>query len=328
MASASVLQKLQSRAKQAETMIQELKSQIDNLRQSAAISISKSEEDKLKQENEKLRDEISQLKVQLIMAEIRNGVRQYQIPINRSVVKCEDNSKSKEASPAAATEAKVAAEAKKAGGDNQGEKGDQKGKGEKKGKKGETKPKQSDEAEPKAKKGKSEPKVPAAEEKMDVSRLDFRIGKIVDVKKHEGADSLYVESVDLGEGRNRTVVSGLVKFVPLEQMQDRVAVFMCNLKPAKMRGVLSEAMIMCASTPEKVEILIPPAGSQIGDKVTVADYPGTPDVQLNPKKKVWETLKPDLRVDANKVATYKGAPLQVEGKGAIVSPSLADVQIQ
>ena len=57
-------------------------------------------------------------------------------------------------------------------------------------------------------------------------------------------------------------------------MQNRVAVFMCNLKPAKMRGVLSEAMIMCASTPEKVEILQVPNGAAIGDKVVVTEYPG------------------------------------------------------
>jgi len=63
---------------------------------------------------------------------------------------------------------------------------------------------------------------------------------------------LYVEEVDLGEGKNRTIVSGLVKHVPIEEMQDRIAIFMCNLKPAKMRGVLSEGMLMCASTPEKV----------------------------------------------------------------------------
>jgi tRNA-binding EMAP/Myf-like protein len=35
-------------------------------------------------------------------------------------------------------------------------------------------------------------------------------------------------------------------------MQDRIAIFMCNLKPAKMRGITSEGMLMCASTPEKV----------------------------------------------------------------------------
>lgn len=58
--------------------------------------------------------------------------------------------------------------------------------------------------------------------------------------------------MDLGEGKNRTIVSGLVKHVPIEEMQNRIAIFMCNLKPAKMRGVLSEGMLMCASTPEKV----------------------------------------------------------------------------
>lgn len=52
----------------------------------------------------------------------------------------------------------------------------------------------------------------------DVSRLDMRVGRIVKAEKHPDADALYVEEVDLGEGKNRTVVSGLVKHVPLEQV--------------------------------------------------------------------------------------------------------------
>jgi tRNA-binding EMAP/Myf-like protein len=60
-------------------------------------------------------------------------------------------------------------------------------------------------------------------------------------------------------------------------MQDKVAVFMCNLKPAKMRGILSEAMIMCASTPEKVEILNVPQDSNIGDRVYAEGYSGKID---------------------------------------------------
>lgn len=55
---------------------------------------------------------------------------------------------------------------------------------------------------------------------LDVSRLEIRVGKIVKVDKHPDADSLYVEQIDLGEPTGpRTVVSGLVKFVPIEQMQ-------------------------------------------------------------------------------------------------------------
>ncbi len=57
-------------------------------------------------------------------------------------------------------------------------------------------------------------------------------------------------------------------------MQDRLAIFICNLKPAKMRGVLSEGMIMCASTPEKVEIIVPPEGVVIGDRVSVDGFAG------------------------------------------------------
>lgn len=49
-------------------------------------------------------------------------------------------------------------------------------------------------------------------------------------------------------------------------MQDRLVVCVCNLKPAKLRGILSEAMVLCASTPEKVELMLAPPGAQIGDR--------------------------------------------------------------
>ena len=57
-------------------------------------------------------------------------------------------------------------------------------------------------------------------------------------------------------------------------MQDRKAIFCCNLKPAKMRGILSEGMIMCGSTPEKCEILEPPSSAAIGDRIIVAGFEG------------------------------------------------------
>ena len=57
-------------------------------------------------------------------------------------------------------------------------------------------------------------------------------------------------------------------------MQNRMVVLLCNLKPAKMRGVVSQAMVMCASSPEKVEILAPPDGSVPGDRITFDAFPG------------------------------------------------------
>lgn len=163
---------------------------------------------------------------------------------------------------------------------------------------------------------------------VDVSRLDFRVGRIITAKKHPDADSLYVEDVDLGEGKNRTVVSGLVKFIPIDQMQDRLVLLLCNLKPAKMRGVTSEAMVMCASTPEKVEILVPPENSVPGDRVVCQGFPGDPDPQLNPKKKIFEEVAPDLKTNDERIATYKGVPLEIPGKGFFRSDSLKNVQIK
>lgn len=58
-------------------------------------------------------------------------------------------------------------------------------------------------------------------------------------------------------------------------MQNRIVMLMCNLKPAKMRGIESQAMVMCASTPNKVEILQPPPGAEPGDRVYVDGYEGT-----------------------------------------------------
>ena len=62
---------------------------------------------------------------------------------------------------------------------------------------------------------------------------------------------------------------------------------------------------MCASTPEKVEILSPPAGSKPGDPVQVEGYTRNPDAQLNPKKKIFEACAPDLKVNGDKEACYK-----------------------
>lgn len=66
----------------------------------------------------------------------------------------------------------------------------------------------------------AKPKVSApADAEISISRLDIRVGLITKVQKHPDADSLYVEEIDVGEPRPRTVVSGLVKYIPLEEMQ-------------------------------------------------------------------------------------------------------------
>ncbi|KAM3623415.1 uncharacterized protein V6R79_010808 [Siganus canaliculatus] len=163
---------------------------------------------------------------------------------------------------------------------------------------------------------------------VDVSCLDLRVGRIVTALPLPDAEGLYVQQVDVGEASPRTVVSGLAAHIPACQMQNRLAVLLCNLKPAKIRGAVSQAMILCASSPCKVEILDPPSGAAPGDRITFRGFPGEPDKELNPKKKAWEQIQPHLRTDSERIATYKGAAFEVMGKGVCKAQSLSDTEIK
>ena len=97
----------------------------------------------------------------------------------------------------------------------------------------------------------------------------------MEVERHPEAESLYVEKIDLGEESGpRTIVSGLVDFVPIEEMRERLVVVLCNLKPAKLKGIESRGMVLCASVdgdPKQVEPLLPPEGCAAGDRIQVGD---------------------------------------------------------
>ncbi|KAK3554806.1 hypothetical protein QTP70_033758 [Hemibagrus guttatus] len=123
-------------------------------------------------------------------------------------------------------------------------------------------------------------------------------------------------------------LAAIILFPFHQQMQNRKVVLLCNLKPAKMRGIVSQAMVMCASTPEKVEILDPPSGAEPGERITFQGFPGEPDKELNPKKKVWEQVQPDLRTDNQGVASYKGAAFEVAGKGVCKAQTLSNTSIR
>ncbi|KAI3459685.1 hypothetical protein Pfo_016348 [Paulownia fortunei] len=168
-----------------------------------------------------------------------------------------------------------------------------------------------------------------AEAEISISRLDIRVGLITKAQKHPDADSLYVEEIDVGEPLPRTVVSGLVNYIPLEEMQNRKVCVLCNLKPATMRGIKSQAMILAASKSDhtKVELIEPPEGAAIGERVTFPGFEGLPDDVLNPKKKVWETVQVDLRTDKELVAYYKELPFTTSAGVCKVS-SIAEGSIR
>ncbi|XP_053498596.1 aminoacyl tRNA synthase complex-interacting multifunctional protein 1 isoform X2 [Ictalurus furcatus] len=156
----------------------------------------------------------------------------------------------------------------------------------------------------------------------DVSRLDLRIGRVLAVRKHADSDSLYIQEVDVGDSAPRTVVSELANHVPPEQLQDTLAILLCNVRPVKVRGVLSQARVLCAVNQHKMEPLAPPTGAQPGDRVTFQNYPGEAERELNPKRHIWERLLPDLCIDERGVATYRGVAFEVRGKGLCRAPTI------
>eukprot|EP01126_Amoeba_proteus_P044500 TRINITY_DN4945_c0_g2_i15.p1 TRINITY_DN4945_c0_g2~~TRINITY_DN4945_c0_g2_i15.p1 ORF type:complete len:387 (+),score=73.42 TRINITY_DN4945_c0_g2_i15:166-1326(+) len=161
----------------------------------------------------------------------------------------------------------------------------------------------------------------AAEKPDDIYRCDLRVGKIIDVIRHPEADTLYKETIDFGEEAPRTVVSGLVKYIPIEEMRDKFVICLCNLKPANMRGIRSEAMVLVAShlTDEsKKELIEPVSGSLPGDKIFFEGHVGEPDGQINLSSKgnIFSKIQIDLKTNDDCIVCWKGIPM-VTGKGEV-----------
>lgn len=155
--------------------------------------------------------------------------------------------------------------------------------------------------------------------------------------QHPDATSLYVSQVDVGDPAGpRTVISGLAELIPAEQLLNRHVVVLCNLKPAKIRGTLSNGMILCASVaePRQVEPLIPPVDGQPGDQIyveSVSDLqenrPTTYEI-IDPKKKMWEKIQADLATSSNCEAEWKMNALITCRGGKITCQTLKNAPIK
>lgn len=89
-------------------------------------------------------------------------------------------------------------------------------------------------------------------------KLALKVGKIIEIERHPKADKLYVEKVDMGNGEIRQIVSGLVPYFSEDELRGENVVVAYNLKAAKLRGVMSEGMILAAeNNAGTVEIVSP-----------------------------------------------------------------------
>lgn len=83
----------------------------------------------------------------------------------------------------------------------------------------------------------------------DFSKLEFRVALVEKVDIVPKTDKLYILSLDLGYEK-RTIVSSIREFYKPEELEGKKIVVLCNLKPAKFRGVPSNGMLLAAESPD------------------------------------------------------------------------------
>jgi methionyl-tRNA synthetase len=102
----------------------------------------------------------------------------------------------------------------------------------------------------------------------DFARIDLRIARIVGAEHVEGAAKLLKLTLDVGEGRHRTVFAGIKSAYPPEELVGRLTPMVANLAPRKMKFGLSEGMVLAASGDGPgIFLLAPDSGALPGMRV-------------------------------------------------------------
>lgn len=104
----------------------------------------------------------------------------------------------------------------------------------------------------------------------DFAKLDIRIGVVERAERVEGTEKLLKLVIDLGaQLGKRQVVAGVGKRYSPEELVGKKVVVLTNLKPKKIRGVVSQGMILAAGCGEGEEpsLLVPDKEVQPGSKV-------------------------------------------------------------
>ncbi len=119
---------------------------------------------------------------------------------------------------------------------------------------------------------KSEPEKEEEEDKKeeisidDFAKVELKVGLVLESQNVEGAKKLLVSKIKIGS-EVRQIVSGIAEYYKPEELVGKKVVVVTNLKPVKLRGVLSEGMILCASNDKGLCIVTPdgdiPDGAEV-----------------------------------------------------------------
>ena len=80
----------------------------------------------------------------------------------------------------------------------------------------------------------------------DFLKVEMTVGKIKSVEDHPNADKLYVVNLDDGSENGRTICAGIKEHYSISELEGLMVIFVANLAPRKLRGVVSEGMMLAA----------------------------------------------------------------------------------
>src|ERR1022692_2235211 len=99
------------------------------------------------------------------------------------------------------------------------------------------------------------PEGPAKIAVDDFAKVDLRVGLVLTAERVKGSDKLLHLTVDIGEPAPRTIVAGIAEAYTPEQLLNRKVVIVANLQPRKLKGILSNGMIVAASVDDGKPVL-------------------------------------------------------------------------
>ena len=148
------------------------------------------------------------------------------------------------------------------------------------------------------------------------------MARITAVERHPKADKLYIESVDLGTEK-RQIVSGLVGHYTPEELAGRSVIMVTNLKPARLRGVESQGMLLAAQDGTQVEVLFAD-WAQPGERITLEGErePAEARAQID----IEEFFRVPIRVQAGRILV-EGAALVCAGR-PLATAKVKDGQVK
>ena len=145
------------------------------------------------------------------------------------------------------------------------------------------------------------PKIEFKEKHEDIFPLTLKAGEIEEVEDHPDADKLYVLRVNLGKPIQ--LVAGIKQYYSKEELVGKKIVIVSNLKPAKLRRVISQGMLLAAED-KKGKVILLETSEKPGTEIKVEGYNNSQEqIDFN------EFLKVKLKIK-NKEVFYKNARLK------------------